>query len=45
MMTEALTIPQRDVQKLLSAASGDAALLYIFLNSGNRAADSRYIMV
>ena len=41
MMTEALTIPQRDVQKLLSAASGDAALLYIFLNSGNRAEDAR----
>lgn len=36
MITEAVTIPQGDVQKLLSAASPDAALLYIFLNSGNR---------
>ena len=36
MITEALTISRTDVQKLLSAASPDAALLYIFLNSGNR---------
>ena len=36
MITEAVTIPKTDVQKLLSAASSDAALLYIFLNSGNR---------
>ena len=36
MITEAVMIPQGDVQKLLSAASPDAALLYIFLNSGNR---------
>ena len=36
MITEAVTIPQGDVQKLLSAASPDAALLYIFLTSGNR---------
>jgi len=36
MITESLTIPRTDVQKLLSAASPDAALLYIFLNSGNR---------
>ena len=36
MVTEAITIPQSDVRRLLSAASADAALLYIFLNSGNR---------
>ena len=36
MITEAVAIPQSDVRKLLSAASPDAALLYIFLNSGNR---------
>ena len=36
MITEKITISQSDVKKLLSAASPDAALLYIFLNSGNR---------
>ena len=36
MITESVTISRSDVQKLLSAASPDAALLYIFLNSGNR---------
>lgn len=36
MITQTVTIPRGDVQKLLSAASPDAALLYIFLNSGNR---------
>ena len=36
MITEAVNIPRSDVQKLLAAASPDAALLYIFLNSGNR---------
>ncbi len=36
MITEAVKISQGDMQKLLSAASGDAALLYLFLNSGNR---------
>ena len=35
MITETVTIPRGDVQKLLSAASPDAALLYIFLSSGN----------
>ncbi len=35
MLTETVTIPQSEVRKLLGAASGDAALLYIFLNSGN----------
>ena len=36
MITEKITISQSDVKKLLSAASPDAALLYIFLSSGNR---------
>ncbi len=35
MNTEAIAISQSDVRKLLSAANADAALLYIFLNSGN----------
>ena len=37
MITEKITIQESDVRKLLSAASPDAALLYIFLNSGNPA--------
>ena len=35
MITETVTIPAGDVQRLLSAANADAALLYIFLKSGN----------
>ena len=35
MMTEPVTIAQTDVRKLLSAASPDGALLYIYLQSGN----------
>ena len=35
MITEKVTIPQSDVRKLLNSGSADAALLYIFLNSGN----------
>lgn len=35
MNTETLTIDQSDARKLLSAASGDAALLYIYMRSGN----------
>ncbi len=35
MNSDALQISAGDVQKLLGAASGDAALLYIFLKSGN----------
>jgi len=35
MMTEPVTISQTDVRKLLSAASPDGALLYIYLRSGN----------
>ena len=40
MITEKITILQSDVRKLLSAASGDAALLYIYLSSGNPAANA-----
>ena len=36
MIAEEVRIPQGDVRKLLSAASPDAALLYIFVQSGNR---------
>ncbi|MGN1017171.1 MAG: DnaD domain protein [Faecousia sp.] len=35
MVTESLQIPQEDARKLLGAASPDAALLYIFLHTGN----------
>ena len=37
MIAENITIPQNDVRKLLGAASADAALLYIYLKSGNPA--------
>ena len=36
MMTESVTLSQTDMRKLLSAASPDAALLYIYLQGGNR---------
>lgn len=35
MMTEELKISQKDMRLLLSAASPDAALLYLYLKSGN----------
>lgn len=35
MYTENLTIPYADLQKLLAMASADAALLYLYLQSGN----------
>lgn len=35
MNTQTLTIEQADARKLLSAANGDAALLYIYIHSGN----------
>ena len=35
MMTEELKISQKDIRLLLSAASPDAALLYLYLRSGN----------
>ena len=36
MMTEAVKITQSDMRKLLSAASPDAALLYLYQSAGNR---------
>ena len=36
MVTEQITISQTDLRKLLSAASPDGALLYLYLQSGNR---------
>ena len=36
MIMENLTVPGADVRKLLAAANADAALLYIYINSGNR---------
>ena len=36
MMTETVTISQADLRKLLSAASPDGALLYLYLQGGNR---------
>lgn len=36
MMTQSVTIEQTDLKKLLSAASPDGALLYLYLRSGNR---------
>lgn len=35
MNTDTIHISQTDLRKLLSAASGDAALLYLFIHSGN----------
>ena len=40
MNTEAIAISQNDARKLLSAANSDAALLYIYLNSGNLQANA-----
>ena len=40
MLSEALSLPQSDVRRLLGAASPDAALLYIYLRSGNRIQDA-----
>ena len=36
MMTESVKISQSDMRKLLSAASPDGALLYLYLQGGNR---------
>jgi len=36
MMTEPVKITQSDMRKLLSAASPDAALLYLYITGGNR---------
>ena len=35
MNIETVTIPALDLRKLLSGAGGDAALLYLYINSGN----------
>ena len=35
MITESVNISQGDMRKLLSASSGDAALLYLYIQSGN----------
>ena len=35
MLYASLDLPQQDTQKLLCAANGDAALLYLYLRSGN----------
>ena len=40
MRNESIHISENDVRKLLSAASPDAALLYIYLSSGNAMADA-----
>ena len=40
MITAEVKIPQGDVKKILSAASPDAALLYIYIQSGNRPEDA-----
>ncbi len=40
MLTEELTIERSDMRKLLGAASGDAALLYLYLRNGNDPADA-----
>ena len=44
MITDTLTIPRGDVQKLLSAASPDAALLYIYLKTGSPVADASQVL-
>lgn len=41
MNTEILCIQQPDIRKLLAAANGDAALLYIYLRSGNSVEDAQ----
>ena len=40
MITEPVRVPQEDLRKLLAASSGDAALLYLFIRSGNRPEDA-----
>ena len=36
MMTQQVTVSQADMRKILSAASPDGALLYLYLQGGNR---------
>ena len=40
MNIEPVMLDSSEVRKLLGAASGDGALLYIYLKSGNPAADA-----
>ena len=42
MIMESVKIQQSDVRKLLSAASPDAALLYIYIKSGNRMEEAEH---
>ena len=44
MNIESVTIEKSDAHKLLAAANGDAALLYIYLNCGNDPADAEKIL-
>ena len=40
MITEPVKISQSDIRRLLSAANPDAALLYLYINGGNRPEDA-----
>lgn len=42
MMTESVTISQSDMRRLLSAASPDAAMLYLYIKSGNASAQAEH---
>ena len=44
MNIESVTIEKGDAHKLLAAANGDAALLYIYLNCGNDPADAEKVL-
>ena len=35
MVAADLTVPEKDMRKLLAAASPEAALLYLYVNGGN----------
>ena len=41
MNTDMICIQQPDIRKLLAAANGDAALLYIYLRGGNSADEAQ----
>ena len=43
MNIETITIEEQALHRLLSAGSGDAALLYIYLRAGNTAANASEI--
>ena len=40
MTIQPIQVPQEDLRRLLGASSGDAALLYLFIHSGNRPEDA-----